>query len=385
MGNTISTRNGELIESQLRQHIINWAKNDYTEGLGTSAKYKNILIKRACCTGVNELSIALPDINSTDNYSTVIIPIFDNTNPMTPEKCTFQNDFSKKYYYTDKSGFVISNGNCASLYNDLCANVRNEHMDLVDAIEKIDRKYNADDDRLPSRIPEDLYGFYADKDMTPTNMSKQYKVNAYVDCNCENSVFKQADITISTNQQKPNQDMNAQMFDMRCNSNFSRTFKTNDARVQNACFNSIAIDGHIDISDSSVANIGNSCNMDIKNITIEQTTPNIISTSAIPPIDIIEPSIPTSAPTSAPTNMPTSAPTNMPTKIPTSAPTSAPTKNPTSAPTSAPTSMPTNMPTNMPIGASTSADATNIIGVSIGGFILIIIIIVVYIKYKKPS
>jgi hypothetical protein len=79
MGNLVSNENGELNNNELSKQISFWANNYYNEG-NNSDLFKNLLKKRACCTG--QLNIPIPILswnnqNSKWEYSSVYIPVFN--------------------------------------------------------------------------------------------------------------------------------------------------------------------------------------------------------------------------------------------------------------------------------------------------------------------
>ncbi len=127
MGNTITERSGEIKESELKKHIIDWAVNRFDEGLGTETRYTKSLVKRACCTNQDSINIAFPDVTLSETsllqdpnliyYSVLNIPIFDESNPKTLGKCIFENN---KLYDTisKENNFIVSNSNCESLYTN---------------------------------------------------------------------------------------------------------------------------------------------------------------------------------------------------------------------------------------------------------------------------
>lgn len=263
MGNIISTADGELDTStDLGRFIKDYALNEIaidarqvsnpTEYLDVNKRTllpisKNLLKKRACCTGQTKIPISLPAIDPVTKKLesvTILIPVFDKESDINDANCTlpYRNNENRNYKFTNNSTmFVESNSDaCAELYEQqLCPAVRNiRNKNFKDRNSK-------------------LYGQYPDK------VTGNFKTNnAFVDCNCENSFYKNLTPTeqaaIKSNIPMVSPDTMAQTLDIRCNSFPQITWKRGDVRAKNLCVNTV-VAGAISASDQANLGIKQSC------------------------------------------------------------------------------------------------------------------------------
>ena len=173
MGNTISDPSGELYDTVLSNMVNKWALNKYTMDLPNNTGYQNLIKKRACCTKQTSIPISIPSYDEQNKkleFSSVSINVFSNEDEITPSACSFENDRfgnKKQYYFQNNNGFIISNQNCAAIYPTLCNSVLK------------DRQNNENDYTRH-------YGVYSD---TKNRRDLINKVNTFIDCNCNNSLY----------------------------------------------------------------------------------------------------------------------------------------------------------------------------------------------------
>jgi hypothetical protein len=263
MGNIISTDNGTLDTStDLGKFIRDYALNDYaldarqvedpTTFLDVNNRIlkpiaKNMLKKRACCTGQLKMGIPLPAIDPATfmlESVNVDIPIFEKDNDINQQTCTlpYRPGENRNYKYTtnDTSYIQSKDDSCTELYEQqLCPSVRNIR----------DKNYTARFDKL--------YGPYEDK-----AIGSFKKQNAFKDCNCENSFYKNLSATelssLNVSQPQVSTDVMAQTLDLRCNLLPLEAWKKTDSRMKNLCVNSIST-GNISAKDQANLSLNQSC------------------------------------------------------------------------------------------------------------------------------
>ena len=263
MGNIISTDNGTLDTStDLGKFIRDYALNDYaldarqvedpTTFLDVNKRIlkpiaKNILKKRACCTGQLKMPIPLPAIDPATfmlESVTVDIPIFERDGDITEQSCTlpYRPGENRNYKYTtnDTSYIQSKDDSCVELYEQqLCPSVRNVR----------NKNYTSRFDKL--------YGPYDD-----TALGTFKKKNAFKDCNCENSFYKHLSATelssLNVSQPRVSTDTMAQTLDIRCNILPLEAWKKTDSRMKNLCVNSIST-GNISAKDQANLSLNQSC------------------------------------------------------------------------------------------------------------------------------
>ncbi len=258
MGNQISDINGELKNistSKLTQFIEKWALEKYDGGLNYN-KNKNehlldILKKRAACIGELSIKVAIPEIQQvglipSDNdkivYSSINIKVFKNNEEL--------DDYIKSssgFSYTNKTGVILSSSTCGNrLYRPLCNQVY------------LDRN------NIYTTTIEKLYGPLPD-----INNTDNRKVNAYSECNCENSFYKINDVknaVISSDTLRMSNDVLAQNLDPRCTAVINKAYKLVDDRITGnlqVCFNELNIGGNITTAEKSELNFVQTCTQTI--------------------------------------------------------------------------------------------------------------------------
>ncbi len=295
MGNVITTDSGDgsIKKSLLADHINNWAKTDYHDGInydnrltfkktGKNPIYNNLLKKRACCTGQSDMTISLPnmiygikgeiigvstvdknnpailtrkvgasmiliDVPSPDNkldnpYIPVKINIFSSAQDMTSQ-CYFENSNNYALKLDPSGGFTVSPV-CKTLYRGqayakgLCQHVEDDRMKLYSTDTQI------------------AYGPFNDDDF-----------NVYADCNCENSLLRGENKNISIINERTGKpvfnaddEMIAQFFDNRCFNINPRGFRPFNAIPQNLCIN-IDQTKNISAESKSTINKSQTCNL----------------------------------------------------------------------------------------------------------------------------
>jgi hypothetical protein len=242
MGNTISDTNGDLNDTVLANMINEWALNKYKMDLPDTTTYKNLLKKRACCTKQTSIPISIPSYDEQNKkleFSSVNINVFSNEDEITAAACSFENDRygnKKQYYFQNNNGFIISNQNCATIYPVLCNAVLNDRQ-------------NYDNDYTRH------YGAYPDTKNRRDNLNK---VNTFIDCNCNNSLYL-SDLINAQTANNVNPNTLAQSLDTRCSMNSTKTFKTVDDRIANLCLNNINVTGDIGVNNDAQLGITQSC------------------------------------------------------------------------------------------------------------------------------
>ena len=319
MGNIISTDNGTLdTRTDLGKFIRDYALNDYaldarqvedpTTFLDVNKRVlkpivKNMLKKRACCTGQLKIGIPLPAIDPATfllESVNVDIPIFEKDDDINQQNCTlpYRSGESRNYKYTtnDTSFIQSKDDSCVELYEQqLCPSVRNIR----------DKNYTGRFDKL--------YGPYDDK-----VIGSFKKQNAFKDCNCENSFYKNLSATeldsVRTNksQGQVSTDTMAQTLDLRCNGLSLEAWKKTDSRMKSLCVNSIST-GNISAKDEAKLSLNQSCSTNSKdptatvNASTPSTPPSNMNQSSPPGTTVKGPPILSNTPVSAPTPAPVSA------------------------------------------------------------------------------
>ncbi len=254
MGNLVSSPTGDLNNNELSKQIAYWANNYYNEG-NKLELFNKLLRKRACCTGQKEVSIPLLAWNeglTQWDYSSIKIPVFNSQSDITEENCKFErtvanNNTSNALYYfsKDSTNFVLSREKCSTLYTPFCNQVYNEN-------------------RYSYGNQKGYYGIYFD-DVNSDNTSGINLQNAYIDCNCENSILKKDAIKLMEKSESGtvtnviDSTVAAQNLDNRCGAYFDKTYKTINARKEMLCVNSVTIAGDVDISDAAAFQTDQKC------------------------------------------------------------------------------------------------------------------------------
>ena len=377
MGNIISTDNGTLdTRTDLGKFIRDYALNDYaldarqvedpTTFLDVNNRVlkpiaKNILKKRACCTGQLKMGIPLPAINPNGlllESVNVDIPIFEKDDDINQQNCTlpYRPGESRNFKYTtnDTSFIQSKDASCIELYEQqLCPSVRNVR----------NKNYTGRFDKL--------YGPYDDKVIGTFKNQNSFK-----DCNCENSFYKHLSATESSSlqvtgsQPQVSTDTMAQTLDLRCNELSLEAWKKTDSRMQNLCVNSIST-GNMSAKDQAKISLNQSCSTNSKGSTATVNS----STPSTPPSNMNQSSPPGTTVQGPPILSNTPVP---------SAPTpSAPT--PSIAPITTPTvASITNDLTKLNINSIINLIIANKY-YAVAGVVIIILLIVAFSKKKKAS
>jgi hypothetical protein len=259
MGNQISNNNGELTNiqtSKLTQFIQKWALEKYDGGLNynknESEHLLDILKKRAACTGQLAVNIAIPEIQQvglipSDNdkivYSSINIKVFKDNKEL-QDYINSSNGFS----FTIDKGVIRSSSTCGNrLYRPLCNQVY------------LDRN------NIYTTTIQKLYGPLPD-----INNTDNRKVNAYSECNCENSFYKINDVEnalIGSDTSGISNDVLAQNLDKRCTAVINTAYKLVDNRMTGnlqVCINEQKIGGNITATEKSEIGFVQTCTQTIK-------------------------------------------------------------------------------------------------------------------------
>ena len=407
MGNIISHDNGTLnTNTDLGKFIRDYALNDYaldarqvedpTTFLDVNKRVlkpiaKNMLKKRACCTGQLKMGIPLPAIDPSTQLLesvNVDIPIFEKDDDITAQACTlpYGPGENRNYKYTtnDTSYIQSKDASCVELYEQqLCPSVRNIR----------NKNYTGRFDKL--------YGPYEDKPVGPFK-----KQNAFKDCNCENSFYKNLSATelssLKVSQPQVSTDTMAQTLDIRCNLLPLEAWKKTDSRMKNLCVNSIST-GNISAEDQAKLSLNQTCSTNsggptaTVNASTPKTPPSVMNQSSPPGTTVQGPPIlsntpvPPISPAPAPP-VPTPAPISPP-PITTPAPAPVPVTAPASvtAPISPAPIKPTPAPAPTDSKSSSQIDVNSIINLIMAnkyyaiGIVVIIILIIVLSSKKKTA
>jgi hypothetical protein len=185
MGNIITTKNKEedilitdnIDNNLLLKYIYNWALNSYK--IDDRNMYsKDVLKKRACCTGNSIIGLEFPSYVDKNIITTnVRFEVFKN-DPKSDE-CKFIYDNNNNIGSFFRPYDIQTNSNtesCKKFYatnkNSFCSYILNNR--------RLNTKFKLSDN--PSSLDETIYGSLINKDLN--NIIDN---NAYVDCNCQNA------------------------------------------------------------------------------------------------------------------------------------------------------------------------------------------------------
>jgi len=250
MGNTLLNSNTKILDERkpVGFYIKNWALKNYqiNPKMASNDKmfFKDVLKKRACCTGQSIIGIDLPYyIENTKKIgiSNVKLKIFENSDAITTENCTFvidEYDTRDYFKYTSAPNLSITTSNsnaCKLLYKDSNNSLRNQ-------LQQNRKQY------LPS-LYETAYG---------PNSNKDDNTNPFSDLNCINSVYE----LYPDKFQAPSMSIQAlaQTNDARCNNLGQIAWKVADEAIKGPiCVNTINVGGGISSSDGADLKLNQSC------------------------------------------------------------------------------------------------------------------------------
>ncbi len=235
----------------ISQFITDWALNDYDDGLRytynitnkdpVGEDFKNLLQKRACCTEQTKVKIALPLLNDNKlydnfNYGTIDINIFKNSDDL-KNNCTFPKNTgtstvnTKNYYRNYLSGGKSTDVSaCVALYGDTNSTSDKSFCNHV----KLDRELMAKHDDFSASNESVYYKAYGKYHASPEF------TNAYIDCNCKNSVLWTDKIlgllTVNKETNSDSSEYNklfgetlTQLMDLKCSQAGNNAYKKNRA------------------------------------------------------------------------------------------------------------------------------------------------------------
>ncbi len=250
MGNKLLHPTTKILDENkpLNFYIKNWALQNYqiNPKMAQTDKifFKDILKKRACCTGQPTIGIDLPyyiDETKGIGISNVKLKIFENSDAITTEQCTFITDEDNKqenFKYTSEPGKTNTTSNsdaCKMLYRD-------STYSLSKQLQENRKQY------LPN-LYESAYGPSTNKDDT---------TNPFRDLNCINSVYKLYPTKFSS--PGMTDDQLAQSNDPRCSNSGKEAWKETDAQIKGPiCVNVINVGGGISSSDGADLKLNQSC------------------------------------------------------------------------------------------------------------------------------
>ncbi len=250
MGNKLLHPTTKILDENkpLNFYIKNWALQNYqiNPKMAQTDKifFKDILKKRACCTGQPTIGIDLPyyiDETKGIGISNVKLKIFENSDAITTEQCTFITDEYNKqeeFKYTSKPGDTNTTsykGGCKMLYRD-------STYSLSKQLQENRKQY------LPN-LYESAYGPSTNKDDT---------TNPFRDLNCINSVYKLYPTKFSS--PGMTDDQLAQSNDPRCSNSGQQAWKETNAQITGPiCVNVMNVGGSISSSDGADLKLNQSC------------------------------------------------------------------------------------------------------------------------------
>ena len=254
MGNSITNPNTGYIDTNtntsrgiLGEHITDWAKEEYSMD-PTDPDFNGTLLKRACCTGQKKIPIALPGFDRQKIGFSTFASYVDFTN----KTCTFGQDDYKK---PDGKNSAAS---CKPFYKKMCEKVYDSRKNHFSSYNK-------------------AYGKFPDSDIKYIKNNE----NAFVDCNCENSLYVKEFNNLKDKIKKgtksdlssdadltgigENPAYLAQNADSRCKSNVTKDNETKSwyeqyLKEDGFCLNIIAAD-EVKASDGGKINLEQSCNL----------------------------------------------------------------------------------------------------------------------------
>ena len=243
MGNAISNNTSGLVYNDpLGNYVKRWGLKSYKPNPIVAPHARtNTLKKRACCTGQQNVYIPFPGVDGGKNIVSVAvgIPVFESRQDINPQNCMFEDDTGRVTTHMSKSeaGNVYSDApSCQSFYSEFCNGVRRGRL-----------MYDKEDYKSYGLLPDKKEGY-----------TQEYQVNAYIDCNCENSFYKTEYDLIQQESPMLDADTLAQTLDQRCAGQSDKTFKSSIKKMANLCFNYVNL-SYINISDDGVLGVNQSC------------------------------------------------------------------------------------------------------------------------------
>jgi len=329
MGNELSSITKNINNTELGKYVKEFMIDRYEHKPGDNNNFKNLLKKRACCRNTIEVPISLPSYDSISGklYPTVInIKVFDTKSHITASACTFENNEEFRLFNSELGSNYQSGGTCSNFYKTFCDSVYDGRRDYTDLYAKSYGKQ------------EYLDELGLDKSLIDLRVGNQY-----IDCGCLNSIYVKSPELFNYNGALEDTQL-AQNKDKFClDKSPNTTFIEHYSKLQslNICVNSVTVDksaiaGHVGVSQNCSAN------------TIGKPLPSKTDSNPPPKTD---------------SNPPPKTDSNPPPKPP-----SNPPSNPDSNPSSNLSSFLTFIMSNKKILG----------GISVGIFILVIILIFVF-------
>jgi hypothetical protein len=292
MGNSTSLLDDTRILDETKPvgfYIKNWALNNYqinpemVKKSNDKAIFKNLLKKRACCTGQSTIGIDLPFINDIKKIGikNVEVQIFEDTNLITDDICTMvfkeiPSPILKNFKYTSKREDSKRSSN-----SDACKMLYVGHTySLSKQLQENRKQY------LPS-LYQSAYGPYSNKD----------NANPFKDLNCINSVYQLSyDNLKATDSTTPlSAQTLAQTNDPRCNNNGQIAWKYADESIEGPiCVNTMNITGAVTSSDGAELKLNQGCTANVQN------NSNVQNNTVTPAPEPTTPAVSTPAPNTAP-------------------------------------------------------------------------------------
>jgi len=248
MGNELSSNTKNINNTELGKYVKEFMIDRYEHKPGDNNNFKNLLKKRACCRNTIEVPISLPSYDSKSGklYPTVInIKVFDKESEITASACTFENNDEFRLTNPELGRNYVSGETCSNFYKTFCDSVYDGRRDYTDLYAKSYGKQ------------EYLNELGLDKTLIDLHVGNQY-----IDCGCLNSIyvkhpklFNYGGDTLSSTQMAQNKDK------FCLDKSPNTTFIENNSKLQslNICVNAVTLDkssiaGFVGVSQNCSAN-----------------------------------------------------------------------------------------------------------------------------------
>jgi hypothetical protein len=268
MGNTLISSNTRGLKTTnqpgentiLQDYIKNWAMSDYSvhPDINMSKPVnQQQLKKRACCTQQTDVAIGLPAFDKNGKFVPVMpvnIPIFNRPEDANDANCNlpYDDDGTSKSYKMIYDKNMEAQPTCKNIMTNICNYVKENRKNYTVAGERLYGSLTSDRDDQSSDLP--LY-------------------NPYYDCNCINSVAKDPKFkTFFSGDSELDKETNAQNLDKRCSGMRPQSWRPKNLEKESMCINNVnIINSNVDLSDQASLNLNQSCNINGKTETLDET------------------------------------------------------------------------------------------------------------------
>jgi hypothetical protein len=257
---SVITTDDTTTPSLLGNYIENFFKNRYKYPGSNSDIDSNFIKKRACCMNNEPIPISLPSWDQTNQkiVPTVLkMSIFDDDD-FTTTNCRF-SDGSYKQVYSSGTNDITNigpNHQCRPFMSRWCGILGDDRRETYP--------------KPPDEEAENYYRYYGPYFKNKLNRSdnENWTLNAYPECNCENSIFADASSNIGSSLDATGSPLTkkqmAQNFDKQCRGDdiiigrdtWIRSYDVNP----NLCVNLIA--GNLTATEDGIIELNQTCNID---------------------------------------------------------------------------------------------------------------------------